>query len=225
MPSAGIIAKFFGLASSALLPVINPFGSALLFLGLVAGAPPDVIRKLARKVAIATALFLLTIDLVGTAVLAFFGISIPVVQVAGGLVLASIGWTLLNEPESGNGTAEKREIDAAHEGPLEDQIFYPFTFPITAGPGTVVVMLTLSAHASVRGPLLPDVMAHIGLLSAVLVQCILVYFSYAYAPKITARLSPQTAHGILRIIAFVLLCIGVQITWNGAQALLKTIAR
>jgi multiple antibiotic resistance protein len=223
MASFAIIVKFFGLASSALLPVINPLGSALLFLGLVGNAPPEVYRTLARKVAISTLSFLVIIELVGTAILAFFGISIPVVQVAGGLMLASMGWSLLNQQDSGKRN-DKEEIEAAHVGPLEDQIFYPFTFPVTAGPGTVVVMLTLSAHASVRG-LLPDVMSHIGLLTAIVVQCILVYFSYAYAPKITARLSPQTAHGILRIIAFVLLCIGVQITWNGAQSLLKTVVR
>lgn len=223
MASLAIVVKFFGLAFSALLPLINPFGSALFFLGLVGNAPPEVYRALARKIAISTVLFLLAIDLVGTAILAFFGISIPVVQVAGGLILAAMGWSLLNQPESGK-RSDEAEIQAAHVGPLEDQIFYPFTFPVTAGPGTVVVMLTLSAHASGRA-LLPDLMAHIGLLSAIVVQCVLVYFAYAYAPKITARLSPQTAHGILRIIAFVLLCIGVQITWNGAQVLLKAVVR
>ena len=223
MASLAIVVKFFGLAFSALLPLINPFGSALFFLGLVGNAPPEVYRALARKIAISTVLFLLAIDLVGTAILAFFGISIPVVQVAGGLILAAMGWSLLNQPESGK-RSDEAEIQAAHVGPLEDQIFYPFTFPVTAGPGTVVVMLTLSAHASGRA-LLPDLMAHIGLLSAIVVQCLLVYFAYAYAPKITARLSAQTAHGILRIIAFVLLCIGVQITWNGAQVLLKTVVR
>jgi multiple antibiotic resistance protein len=223
MASVGIIVKFFSLASSALLPVIDPFGSALFFLGLVGNAPPAMVRTLARKIALSTALFLLTIELVGTATLAFFGISIPVVQVAGGLVLAAMGWNLLNQQKTAK-ASNNAEIEAAHVGPLEDQIFYPFTFPLTAGPGTVVVMLTLSAHASVSG-LLPNVMAHIGLLSAIVVQCVLVYLSYAYAPKITAWLFPQTAYGILRIVAFVLLCIGVQITWNGMQALLKTVVR
>ena len=85
-------------------------------------------------------------------------------------------------------------------------------------------MLTLSAHASVAG-LLPDALAHIGILIAIVVLSFLVFLSYAYAPKITARMSPQTAHGILRIVAFVLLCIGVQITWNGVQAMLKTVLR
>ena len=93
-----------------------------------------------------------------------------------------------------------------------------------AGPGTVGVMLTLSAHASMTG-LLPDGLAHIGILIAIVVLSFLVFLSYAYAPKITSWMSPQTAHGILRIVAFVLLCIGVQITWNGVQAMLKTVVR
>ncbi len=223
MESVGIVFKFFGLAFSALLPVINPLGSALVFLGLVGDAPPPVIHTLARKIAISTVLFLLMVELVGTAFLAFFGISLPVVQVAGGLVLAAMGWSLLNQQDAGV-RRDQPEIAAAHVGPLEQQIFYPFTFPVTAGPGTVVVMLTLSAHASAAG-LLPDALAHIGILVAIGILSFLVFLSYAYAPKITARLSPQTAHGILRIVAFVLLCIGVQITWNGVQAMLKTVVR
>jgi multiple antibiotic resistance protein len=223
MGSVGIVFKFFGLAFSALLPVINPLGSALVFLGLVGDAPAPVIRDLARKIAISTVLFLLVVELVGTAFLAFFGISLPVVQVAGGLVLAAMGWSLLNQQESG-ARHDQSEIAAAHVGPLEQQIFYPFTFPVTAGPGTVVVMLTLSAHASAAA-LLPDALAHIGILIAIGILSLLVFFSYAYAPKITARMAPQTAHGILRIVAFVLLCIGVQITWNGVQAMLKTVVR
>jgi multiple antibiotic resistance protein len=105
-------------------------------------------------------------------------------------------------------------------GSLEQKIFYPFTFPITAGPGCIVVMVTLSAHASVTG-LLPEIAAHAGIVLAVVLLSVAVYFCYGYAPVITARISPQTVHGILRVVAFVLLCIGVQITWNGVEAMLK----
>jgi multiple antibiotic resistance protein len=182
-----------------------------------------LIRTLARKIALSTVLFLLVVELVGTAFLAFFGISLPVVQVAGGLVLAAMGWSLLNQQDA-SVRRDQPEIAAAHVGPLEQQIFYPFTFPVTAGPGTVVVMLTLSAHATVKG-VLPDALAHIGILISIVILSFLVYLSYAYAPTIFARMSPQTAHGILRIVAFVLLCIGVQITWNGVQTMLKTVVR
>jgi multiple antibiotic resistance protein len=85
-------------------------------------------------------------------------------------------------------------------------------------------MLTLSAHASIKG-VLPSLMAHVGILLAVVVLSGSVLLSYSYAPKITTRISPQTAHGIRRVIAFVLLCSGVQITWNGLESLLRTLLR
>src|SRR5919198_4130404 len=100
MASLSEFAKFFGLAFSALLPVVNPLGSALVFLGLVGEAPDSVYKSLARQVAIRTTFFFLVVELVGTALLTFFGISLPVVQVAGGLVLASMGWSLLNQQQA-----------------------------------------------------------------------------------------------------------------------------
>ena len=220
MGSATVLVKFFGLAFSALLPVINPLGSALLFLGLVGDAPGSVYRSLARKIAVSTTLFLAIVELVGTALLAFFGISLPVVQVAGGLVLATMGWSLLNQQGPASNPDRQAVTDAAL-GSLDQKVFYPLTFPLTAGPGCIVVTLTLSAHASVRG-LLDNAMAHAGILLAIAALSFTVFLCYGYAPRITARISPQSAHGILRVIAFVLLCIGVQITWNGVEALLKT---
>ena len=91
---------FFTIAFSALFPLLNPFGSAMLFLGMVGPADAIVYRRLARRVALYTVLFLMVVDLAGALVLTFFGISLPVIQVAGGLVLASMGWTLLNQPDA-----------------------------------------------------------------------------------------------------------------------------
>jgi multiple antibiotic resistance protein len=107
---------------------------------------------------------------------------------------------------------------------LQDSVFYPFTFPITAGPGTVVVMLTLSAHASSKKVLM-NALAHAGILAAVAVLSLLVFICYRYAAKIRDRISPQTVQGVLRVIAFVLLCIGVRITWNGIEPLMKELLR
>ena len=217
------MAKFFGLSFSALLPLINPVGDALVFLGLVGNAPPVVYRSLAKRIAISTTVFLLMIELIGTALLKFFGISLPVMQVAGGFALAAMGWGMLNQQEPDT-KDEQTQVDGARLGSLEGKVLYPFTFPITAGPGCIVVMVTLSAHASVKG-LLPSIAAHAGIVLAVVLLSVGVYFCYGYAPAITARVSSQTAHGILRVIAFVLLCIGAQITWNGVEALLKTVLK
>jgi multiple antibiotic resistance protein len=216
----------FFLAFSALFPLINPVGSALVFLGLVGNAPAAVYRSLARRIAIANIVFLGIIELLGSAILNFFGISLPIVQLAGGTVIAAIGWGVLNQNDSSasvrSKAAETGSYGASEFDDLRQKIFYPFTFPITSGPGTLVGLLTLSAHVSGR-TVTAHVLGHIGIFLAVVVLSVTVYFCYAYAPKITSKISPSTAHGILRVIAFILLCIGVQIAWNGLAALLRTL--
>ena len=106
---------------------------------------------------------------------------------------------------------------------FEDKIFYPLTFPITAGPGCIVVALTLSAHAS-KSSLADSALAHLGLLVGTVLVGIVIYFSYAYADRTTAKLSSAFTQGILRVISFILLCIGGEIMWHGIQTLFKGIA-
>ena len=218
--------KYFALGFSALLPVINPLGSALIFLGLVGNAPIESYRALARKIAINTVIFFAAIELAGSSVLGFFGISLPIMQFAGGIVIAMIGWSLLNQKDS---TPSQEKTDAADAVPaitraeihsLHEKAFYPFTFPITAGPGCIVVMLTLSVHAT-QPTVTQTIIAHLGLFLSAIVLSGSVYFCYAHAPGITRAVSPSNAHGILRVIAFILLCIGVQIAWNGLSTLLE----
>jgi multiple antibiotic resistance protein len=215
--------KYFALGFSALLPLINPLGSALIFLGLVGAAPIDTYRALARRIAINTVIFLAVIEVIGSYLLGFFGISLPIVQFSGGIVIAMIGWSLLNQKDSAP-NPEKTEaaipaVTQAEINSLQQKAFYPYTFPITAGPGCIVVMLTLSVHTD-QTTLQDKVLAHVGLFIAVIALSALIYFCYAYAPKIARSISPATAHGILRVVAFILLCIGVQIAWNGVSSLL-----
>jgi multiple antibiotic resistance protein len=218
-----LIWKSFLLAFTALLPLVNPIGSALVFLGLVGDQPPLVYRQLARRIAIATIGFLIAIQFGGALLLSFFGISLPIVRVTGGIVIAATAWTLLFEPDSGahsrNKQAEIAGSSGAENEDLIGRIFYPFTFPITAGPGTLVVMITLSARVT-GNALAVKVLDHAGIALAVLVLSGLVYLCYGYAPELIKKISPSTAHGILRIIAFILMCIGVQIAWNGTALLI-----
>ncbi len=243
--------KAFLIAFSVLLPLINPLGSALVFLGLVGDAPPKVLRSLARRIAINNIVFLAVFELAGATILNFFGLSLPIVQLSGGMVVAAMGWGVLNERNTGAGSRNKEEETGQSHEPgvneprasqvpgvghlpnanhlpdtshLEEGVFYPFTFPITSGPGTLVALLTVTAHISDKN-LTHNVLAHLGVFLAIVALSILCYFCYAYAPKITKRISPSTAHGILRVIAFILLCIGVQIAWNGLSALLATIVK
>jgi multiple antibiotic resistance protein len=218
--------KFFALGFSALLPLINPLGSALIFLGLVGHAPIDTYRALARRIAINTVIFFAVIELIGSSLLGFFGISLPIMQVSGGIVIAMIGWGLLNQKDSAPSQDKTDAADAAAPAitkseinSLQEKAFYPFTFPITAGPGCIVIMLTLSVHAT-QPTVTQTVLAHVGLFIATIVLSGSIYFCYAYAPKIARTISPSTAHGILRVVAFILFCIGVQIAWNGLSGLL-----
>jgi multiple antibiotic resistance protein len=216
----------FLIAFSALLPIINPLGSALVFLGLVGEAPAELYRSLARRIAINNIIFLVIIELLGSAILKFFGISLPIVQVSGGIVIAALGWSVLNEQDSeANARNKREELQLSPEArlpALEQKMFYPFTFPVTSGPGTLVVVLTLSARAS-SPRLARNLVGHIGLFLAILIISVLVYICYAYAPRITRAIPATTAHGIVRVVAFILVCIGVQIAWNGLSVLVPTL--
>jgi multiple antibiotic resistance protein len=216
----------FLLAFTALLPLINPLGSALVLLGLVGNQPNAVFRRLASKIALSMIGFLLVIEFLGSLLLGFFGISLPVVQVTGGLVIAATAWSLLFERDAGaharNKQVEIGESDAGDADDLDAKAFYPFTFPVTAGPGTLVVMLTLSAHASTSN-LIGRATTHAGIVLASLVLSGTVYICYGYAPQIVDRVSPSTIHGVLRVMAFILMCIGVQIAWNGISLLGSTL--
>jgi len=218
--------KFFALAFSALLPLVNPLGSALLFVGFVGDVPINLYRSLARRIAVNILIFFAVIELVGSAILNFFGISLPIVQVSGGLVIAAMGWSLLNQPET-----RSSEKNVPMNTPSEDftnalvaRSFYPFTFPLTVGPGSLVVTLTLSAQAS-QATFSNSVIAHVGIFLAAIAMSVAVLVCYANAPRITRAISPTTAHGILRVVAFFLLCIGVQITWNGLNTLIAAFVR
>jgi multiple antibiotic resistance protein len=218
----------FLIAFSVLFPLINPLGTALVFLGLVGDAPPIVYRSLARKIAINNVIFLAIIELLGAGILNFFGISLPIVQLSGGIVIAAMGWTVLNERDARVSNRKKQEetatVDETRLEDLRQKAFYPFTFPITSGPGTLVGLLTLTARIA-EPDLTKNALAHLGVFLGVVFLSVMVYFCYAYAPKITKKIAPSTAQGILRVVAFILLCIGVQIAWNGLAELLTKVLR
>jgi multiple antibiotic resistance protein len=172
---------------------------------------------MARSVAINSFLLLLASALIGAYVLDFFGLSIPSVQVAGGVVVCMIAWSLLNSPSSL--TALKRDsAQPTSAEDLEQRAFYPMTMPLTVGPGSISVALTLGANPppGLR-PLLLTALAHA---VGILLVAISVFVCYRYAYRIVSKLGSTGTSVVVRLSAFILLCIGVQICWNGVHALI-----
>jgi multiple antibiotic resistance protein len=200
----------------ALFPVLNPIGSAVIFLAMVNGASQAQINKLAFKVALNTVILLVVILFVGSWILRMFGITIPIVLIAGGIIVAFIGWQLLNQPadsETDSTVAPVKNLNLANIA------FFPLTMPITAGPGCMAVTLTIGAHS-----LQPDwrlmVMSQIGNIIGLILSGLSVYFCYRYTNYITRRLGTAGTQVIMRLAAFINFCIGLQIIWHGVQLLI-----
>jgi multiple antibiotic resistance protein len=191
---------------AALFPIVNPVGTAPIFLSLTRGASAETRATLARRIAVNGFVLLVVSMLIGSYILAFFGISLPVVQVAGGLVLTATGWSLLSRPP-GAASAE-RAVESTHRDWLQ-QSFYPLTLPLTVGPGSLSVAVTLGANAS--GAVVPVLIA--SLLAAAFIAGT-IYLSYAWSERLERVLGESAINVFLRLSAFLLLCIGVQIVAN-----------
>ncbi|WP_411851366.1 MarC family protein [Stenotrophomonas sp. LGBM10] len=206
---------------TSLLPVVNPPGSALMVLGILPDATPAQRTHVARAVALNSLVMLATSIGVGAYVLSFFGISIPVLRLAGGLVIAATGWRLLQAPAQPDrsslaGAAEEEARDDT-DATLASQIFYPFTLPITVGPGSIAVAIAVGTSSPAEGPALVHVAAAS---AALLVLCALIYLCMRYACRLQSLLGRTGMQVVLRLLAFVILCIGVQIGWLGLSELL-----
>ncbi len=215
MPAAAVVQvlKSCIVVLTALFPIVNPLGNAPIFLSLTPGYSSQARIILARKVALNSFWLLTGSMLIGTHILNFFGISVPMVQIGGGLVVISGAWKLLNsEPEQARETAQRkisREDIAA-------RAFYPLTLPLTVGPGSISIAIALGANQAHVRPIERLVTALIG--PALVAVCVLL--SYMFAERLARVLGETAMNVIVRLASFILLCIGVEILWNGFHALM-----
>jgi multiple antibiotic resistance protein len=203
------------IAVAALLPIIDPFGGAPIYLAMTAGLSSEERARTATLVALNSFVLLLASILVGAYVLDFFGVSIPAVQVAGGIVVCALAWSLLNGPI----TPPVAASPPASPESLRQRAFYPLTMPLTVGPGSISVAITLGANPprSLRA-LLTTTLAHV---LGVLITVLAIYLCYRYAERLVRRLGTTGTNIMIRLTAFILLAIGTQIIWNGARTLLE----
>jgi multiple antibiotic resistance protein len=211
-------AKSLFLILSALFPIVDPLGGSPIFLAMTSQYSAETRRVLSWKIAFNSFCLLVGSYFIGTHILTFFGISLPVVQVGGGLIVISTGWTLLKQ---GNDYGKKELAqDVGPKDPYRDA-FYPLTLPLTVGPGSISVAIALGANAPHHhGFFLWSILA-------ALVGCVLlavsIFLCYGFADRLGHVLGPTGMTVILQLTSFLLVCIGVQILWNGASALLASV--
>jgi multiple antibiotic resistance protein len=209
----------FLLVFAALFPIVNPPGTALLFLAMTRRGTHADRAALARRIAIYAFMIMVASLYIGAFVLALFGISIPVLRVAGGIVVALTGWQLLHGEDLGDNAEAQRAGDAA----LHRMAFYPLTMPLTTGPGTIAVTIALGAGR-------PETVGHfdlfgVGALLAALAVALLILVCYRNADRVEQVVGKTASDAMAKLFAFILICIGIEIFWAGFSELWRTLPR
>jgi multiple antibiotic resistance protein len=206
---------------SALFPIVNPLGGAPIFLTMTRDYGAADRRALARRVSVNSFFLLICSCLVGTHILSFFGISIPVVQVGGGLVVISTGWIMLKQSDEDNspGGNERKHVNPQDEF---ENAFYPLTLPLTVGPGSISVAITLGANVPQHHGW--NFLGLLAIFIGSLIIAVTIFLCYGFSDRLARALGATAMSVIMRLSSFLLVCIGVQILWNGAKALLGSLA-
>ncbi|QRG05384.1 MarC family protein [Xanthobacter dioxanivorans] len=209
---------------AALFPIVNPLGGAPIFLNFVRKCSPDVREQLARSVALYGFLLLLGSLIVGAQVLLFFGITLPVLRVAGGVVVTAVGWNLLHRGDEPANRAEGEELDDVR---AQGEAFYPLTLPLTVGPGSIATTIALAAShkPTWRTDAIMSAASLAGAVAGLLAVALTVYFAFRNAPAIERVLGKNGTNVLVRLFAFILFAIGVQIIWLGVRDLLAEVPR
>jgi multiple antibiotic resistance protein len=211
------VLKVFLLTLSALFPIVDPLAGSPIFLAMTSGYAPATRRALSWSVAFNSLFLMIGSYFVGAHVLNFFGVSLPVVQVGGGLVVLSMGWGMLMEKED----VHEKSTSAVQSEAVFGRAFYPLTLPLTVGPGSISVAITLGANATHRYGF------HVGVILAALIAMVVValtvFLCYGFADGLARILGKTGMTVIVRLSSFLLVCIGVQIMWNGISALLTSL--
>ena len=211
--SLSLLATSFLTVFVGLFPIVNPLGMAPIFLRLTAGSTAATRAKLAWLIALYGFALMLVSLFVGSHILAFFGLTVPAVQIAGGLVVMAAGWRLLQQ---GDDTESRERQSAVGDEAMLRHAFFPLTMPLTVGPGTISVAITLGNKGATTHELLP---LGIGALAATLAVAAAIYVCYRFAERVLRLLGESGTDIFLRLSAFILLCLGVQILTNGLAGL------
>ncbi|MHA4896809.1 MarC family protein [Pedobacter sp. PWIIR3] len=205
----------------ALFPVVNPIGSAFMVSPFF-----EHLNKAEKRTAVTKITFyaflICTISLfAGQWILRLFGISIPVVQLAGGIMICKMGWEFLSTDQKKNSIDDITEdVNVSAYSHIVKKLFYPITFPATTGAGTISVLFTLSAHGAVFGSKLYFLNTG-AILTSIMIMCIMIYFFYLNTKTAIQYLGSNGENIVNRISAFLIFCVGLQIGITGLKALFR----
>jgi multiple antibiotic resistance protein len=207
----------FGLLG--LLPIANPVTSATVLLALTGRYPEAERNRQINRATFYVVIVLLVCFYAGNAVIGAFGISLPGLRVAGGLIVAYIGFGMLFPPARAAEDEVQAEM-AAHEpsAKLQDIAFIPLTMPCTTGPGTIAFII--SAAAAIPGGRLTPMVHAVALVTAFLFAVVF-WLCLRGATKIMRFLGETGIDALARLMGFLLVCIGVQFVINGIHDLLQ----
>jgi multiple antibiotic resistance protein len=200
------------LAVAAILPVVNPFAAPPIFISITEGLTADERKWQARKACLYAFAILLVSLLAGTFILKFFSISLPAVQIAGGLLIARAGFQMLNPQKEHHQTpAEEKEARVK-----EDVSFVPLAMPLLSGPGAMAVMMNLATGVTFTAEWL-------AITAAAGVVCVITYFVLAESLLLLRVMGVNGMNALTKLMGFLLLSMAVQFMINGATSTVATL--
>jgi len=218
----GVADNAFLIAFPSLFSIINPIGGALIFDIFTRGFPAAERSAAATRIGLYSLLIMFGALWAGATVLAFFGVSIEALRVAGGLVVAASGWRLLaqpGEPRKEGPSHQDRDAKDAAKGDLMQLAFFPLTLPFTTGPGTIAVAITLGAVRPRYGFGLLAFFAGASLAAAV--NAVIICIAYRFAERLIAFIGTTAREVVIKLSAFLLMCIGIQILLSAVGDVVK----
>ncbi|MDR2123110.1 MAG: MarC family protein [Flavobacteriaceae bacterium] len=206
----------FSAAIVALFPVVNPIGNAFIVNNFLEGLDDTQRKSVVKQITIYCVCIGLGSLIIGRLILFLFGLSIPVIQLGGGLMICktALGW-LSDNNKMKSGERKKQTMDRLDYENIQKDIFYPITFPIIMGSGSISVIFTLAASSMVEGNYSLTIMNYLIIALVILILCAMVYFFLSNASKIVNRIGTSGNQIINKLIAFFTFCIGIQIALTG----------
>lgn len=198
----------FTAALVALIPITNPVGALAVFAGMTGSSTPQRTRRMAWRTGMWVVVILAAFALVGSLIMSAFGISLPALQIAGGLVVAHSGFGMLDNTD----TVSDSEKD--HAATKADISFTPLALPLIAGPGAIGVVIALAARH-------PGVEARLGIVLATVALGVIISLLLRYATPWVDRIGATGVGALVRVMGFLILVIGVELVAHGVLALVK----